>query len=324
MPKNPSSRWFWNDHLNDQGLKRCTYAEKGFWIDLLGHLANEESPGVFTGTREELARMMGCPLADFKRLLDGLARRKVCDFQENPDGTITLRSRRMVRDERERVQHCSRQTDYEKKRQGGGQRGAPDGHPDVPPDGGPDGHSDGGLTEKMTATCPSPLLASLPQAKKALSGEGLKPITKGRFRAVLDELHHLRPEPPPEFWRQFGDIPEPLLIAELRKLNDRIGEGPGPPPRSRKDVEDRVAKWLQRHREHLMACDEGRKYLAALTAGLFRDAGHETEGLKRRESCSPAMGVAYDARDGGSATAGDKVAATIVHPPPGSGVTQGE
>lgn len=100
MKARPSFQFYPADWLRDPGLRSCSLAARGLWIDLLsfmheaepyGHLRlNGHDVGI-----EALGRMVGIPAKELQRYLSELEAAGV--FSRTEAGTIF--SRRMVRDE---------------------------------------------------------------------------------------------------------------------------------------------------------------------------------------------------------------------------------
>jgi hypothetical protein len=99
-------KWFWADWLADSGLRACSAAARGIWMDLLCVAASHEPPGyVAIGGRamtvEEIARLSGVETDIASQLVGELKTKNVCSRTE--DGT--LYSRRMIRDSEKNEEH---------------------------------------------------------------------------------------------------------------------------------------------------------------------------------------------------------------------------
>lgn len=101
MSANPSTRWFWNDWDNDQGLKLCTLAAQGLWMRMLSICARA---GGYLKIQDELctprvlAAIVGRPPSEVVRLIAELEKHHV--FSRNRAGIIF--NRRMIRDAKTR------------------------------------------------------------------------------------------------------------------------------------------------------------------------------------------------------------------------------
>lgn len=104
MPKRPSFQFYPGDWQRDSGLRSCSLGARGLWIEMLCIMHDGEPYGHLKVGRDDihgdvLARMVGITLDQCESYLEELERR--CVFQRNGSGTIF--SRRMVRDERLRL-----------------------------------------------------------------------------------------------------------------------------------------------------------------------------------------------------------------------------
>jgi|SRR5580693_6858138 hypothetical protein len=94
--KNPSTRWFFRDFHNDEGLQLCSLAARGAWIELLGLCAENDGYLLIAGTAPSIAAMaryVGTTPATMGRLLRELEQNGV--FSRTEEGVIF--NRRMVR-----------------------------------------------------------------------------------------------------------------------------------------------------------------------------------------------------------------------------------
>src|SRR5580693_1354788 len=94
--KNPSTRWFFRDFHNDEGLQVCSLAARGAWIELLGLCAENGGYLLIAGKAPSvaaMARYVGTTPATMGRLLRELEQNGV--FSRTPEGVIF--NRRMVR-----------------------------------------------------------------------------------------------------------------------------------------------------------------------------------------------------------------------------------
>jgi hypothetical protein len=108
MAKNPSSVWYWNDWLLDPGVRMCSMAARGFWLEMLaiaaaatpyGHVVVNGQPcsvcDLATATKQRKQ--------DVSRWIRELEKRGV--FSRTEDGTIFCR--RMVREAEARREKAS-------------------------------------------------------------------------------------------------------------------------------------------------------------------------------------------------------------------------
>ena len=102
--KLPASQFYWADWLRDPAVRASSLEARGLWMDMLAHM-HAGTPRGFLRindrpvTDEQLARMVGEPLARIRKLLHELEQNGV--FARAEDGAIY--SKRMMRDERVRA-----------------------------------------------------------------------------------------------------------------------------------------------------------------------------------------------------------------------------
>jgi hypothetical protein len=97
--RKPWFKFYTGDWRADPGLRRCSFAARGLWADLLGLLWESERPGYLLidgapATIADLAKTLGGDPAEIETLLAELLRRGVPG--QTPEGIVF--SRRMVRD----------------------------------------------------------------------------------------------------------------------------------------------------------------------------------------------------------------------------------
>lgn len=104
MAKNPSTRWFWNDWRLDRGVRACSIAARGVWIDLLAICAENAGYLLIDGRTPSisaLAREISVERRQLSRLLVELEGNGV--FSRTTEGVIF--SRRMVRENGKKCAH---------------------------------------------------------------------------------------------------------------------------------------------------------------------------------------------------------------------------
>jgi 5-methylcytosine-specific restriction endonuclease McrA len=99
MSENPSTKWFWNDWVNDRALALCSLAAQGLWMRMLA-IASQSGGYIRVNGRqcstEDISVLVGRPLSEVAPLIAELEARGV--FSRTRDGTCY--NRRMVRDEK--------------------------------------------------------------------------------------------------------------------------------------------------------------------------------------------------------------------------------
>lgn len=104
--KLPAFQFYPGDWMKDTNLRRCTHAAKGLWVDLLCLMFESEDRGVLISSRrawsdEEIALAVGGDNATVLACLQELISKGVA--LRRKDGA--LYSKRMIRDEKTRVQN---------------------------------------------------------------------------------------------------------------------------------------------------------------------------------------------------------------------------
>jgi hypothetical protein len=66
--KRPAFQFYPADWRNNAKLRRCSWAARGAWMDVLGLLHDSDEYGVLRWELREIARAVGCPLALLKEL----------------------------------------------------------------------------------------------------------------------------------------------------------------------------------------------------------------------------------------------------------------
>jgi hypothetical protein len=99
MAKNPSTRWYFNDWENEDGLMLCSMPAQGLWMRMLCLMARATRPGYLevdgkAVSASELARRTKAPKTGVSRWLRELEQYGV--FSRDQDGAIF--NRRMVRE----------------------------------------------------------------------------------------------------------------------------------------------------------------------------------------------------------------------------------
>ena len=95
----PAQQWYWDDWFSEFGLRLCSLAARGLWIDMLGIMFKAEIRGTLTinGTQvdnKSLAKIVGDTESNINKFITELETNDV--FSRLPDGTIL--SRRMYRE----------------------------------------------------------------------------------------------------------------------------------------------------------------------------------------------------------------------------------
>jgi hypothetical protein len=132
MSRLPAFQFYPSDWLADRAVGRLSLASRGIWINLLCFMSEGDPRGSITGTPEQLARMVGATLVEFRAFLAEARQTSLCDCADagasdrpcnknaghltrpdaEPDEILTLVNRRMARDEKARQCNANRQRRY--------------------------------------------------------------------------------------------------------------------------------------------------------------------------------------------------------------------
>lgn len=109
MPRAPAFQFYARDWLTDVNLSRCGMATRGFWMDCLAAMWLSGTRGELRDhTYEELARLCRCSPTEARVAVEELRVTETADVTLR-DGVVTLRNRRMLRDDSRRKSSRSRQ-----------------------------------------------------------------------------------------------------------------------------------------------------------------------------------------------------------------------
>jgi len=86
-----------------------SFQTRGIWIDILCFMWWSKKKGTISGTKENLARMVGASKDEFTLFIEEVSTHSFADINVCSNGKITLTSRRMSRDEKAREQTRLRQ-----------------------------------------------------------------------------------------------------------------------------------------------------------------------------------------------------------------------
>lgn len=101
MGKRPSYQWYPGDWKKDPAVQALSPESRAFWREALDVLFESDTKGQLTATREAWSRVTGVPVEWIDTFLSENELARTCDVTVC-NGTVTLMSRRILRDERER------------------------------------------------------------------------------------------------------------------------------------------------------------------------------------------------------------------------------
>ena len=97
--KAPAFQFYVRDWLSDPQLRQASPSAKGIWIDCLCFMWESIDRGTLCGTVGSLSRMLGVHVEEFEAFLAEAERLNFADATLG-NGNVTLRNRRMVREQK--------------------------------------------------------------------------------------------------------------------------------------------------------------------------------------------------------------------------------
>ena len=113
--KAPAFQFYVKDWLCDPQLGMCSHSTKGIWIDALCYMWDAPERGSLSGTTEQLAKLLHCSNGDIEYFIEQASTLHFCDICVTDNGTVTLRNRRMWREEKDRSNNRIRQQRHRDK-----------------------------------------------------------------------------------------------------------------------------------------------------------------------------------------------------------------
>lgn len=118
MGKNPAFQFYPNDWSRD--LEEHPLEIEGAWIRICCKLWWSETRGKLTRTLEQWAKILRVYPQDAERIIEYINFQQIGDVITDANKNITLISRRMVREEKDRENNCLRQKRFQDKRKHNG------------------------------------------------------------------------------------------------------------------------------------------------------------------------------------------------------------
>ena len=109
MAKAPADQFYYADWLRDVELQMACSTTRGIWMNVLANMWFAEAKGELIGTEEKLARLLNSTDEDFIKFLQEAETLHFCYVSRNSNGCVTLRNRRMYREEKKRISNKLRQ-----------------------------------------------------------------------------------------------------------------------------------------------------------------------------------------------------------------------
>jgi len=116
--KSPAIQWYYKDWLSDKKLQRASASSRGIWINILMYMLDDD--GDNKGTLEDLTLReianLGSSTEDEAGLFIEEAKKLTfCDICVTGHGVSYIKSRRIIRDDRNRLNACMRKRDQRNK-----------------------------------------------------------------------------------------------------------------------------------------------------------------------------------------------------------------
>ena len=117
MPaKLPYHKWFWADWFRDT---RCLSTNaRGVWVDLIGFLREHTATGSHTFDTEGWCAVLTCKPENWESALVEFKKFNICTLVDHGVGLVTVTSRRVKREKKERRQANLRQESYRESHDG--------------------------------------------------------------------------------------------------------------------------------------------------------------------------------------------------------------
>ena len=94
--KLPADQWYSGDWFRAVDVRKCSFAVRGLWREMLDIMVNEQEKGLMRGTRAELCRVIGCTSAELDSFLSANKAHEFADVTIR-NGKVTIINRRMHR-----------------------------------------------------------------------------------------------------------------------------------------------------------------------------------------------------------------------------------
>jgi hypothetical protein len=117
MGKNPAFQFYVKDWLSDPQLKMASHSTKGIWADMLCFMWDAPMRGELAGTYIQIQRMIGATTADLNLFLSEAKALQFCDISVTDNENVTVRNRRMWREEKDRKNNRERQAKFRGKQE---------------------------------------------------------------------------------------------------------------------------------------------------------------------------------------------------------------
>lgn len=140
MSKAPASQFYWGDWLNDVELQSACSTSRGIWANALARMWYAKIRGEISGSPDKLIAILNCKNDEFITFLNEAEKYEFCELSLNgasvtfplhvthgnilSNANVTLRNRRMFREEKERKNTRLRVQRYREKKTSNGDSNA--------------------------------------------------------------------------------------------------------------------------------------------------------------------------------------------------------
>ena len=114
--KKPSVQWYYKDWISDRKLQMASPTSRGIWMNLLMYMIDcsldgeDCEPGELTNLNSrQIASLGGCSEQEAHTFIEEALTHKFCDISVTSHGFVTIKSRRLKRDNERRVRWRDRQ-----------------------------------------------------------------------------------------------------------------------------------------------------------------------------------------------------------------------
>lgn len=204
--KAPSVQWYFKDWLSDRKLQRCSVSTRGIWINLLNYMFDDDGDnrGVLDNLDvKEIARLGGSSVAEAQQFIDEAVKNKFCDIRVTGHGVSAIVSRRITRDNKERLKARLRKRNERERK---------DQNNDVT-----------GMSRESHSTSPSPTPIPTPTVvNNTPSNEGVSTslkIPNCPYQKIVDLYHKFLPSLPQVI--ELSDTVKIPIKARWRENRDR-------------------------------------------------------------------------------------------------------
>jgi hypothetical protein len=116
MAKAPAIQWYIGDWFKDPAVQAGEAATRGVWANLLMYMWESKPRGVLTGTMEQMRKLANCKEHEWPVILSEIKELLIADVTE-ANGKITIKNRRMYREQKEKENNRLRQGKFRKNHQ---------------------------------------------------------------------------------------------------------------------------------------------------------------------------------------------------------------